>query len=378
MEADAWSMMGSALRKAFAARSTRDAWGATRGVRTIVQRFRRYARWPGRASAMAALLVLAGACQGVVVGSSAPNRELKQFIDAMADKHGFDPGALEGLFNQAQYQPRIIEAMTRSANRRTWDDYRVLFINADHVQRGVRFWNENAETLSKARESYRVPEELITAIIGIETHYGRNTGRFRVLDALTTLAFQYPPRAETFRAELEQYLLLTREEEIGPLDARGSYAGAMGIAQFMPGSYRYFAVDFDGDGRRDLFSNTADAIGSVANYLSRHGWRDGERVVVRARVAGEYYLPYANSGLELNYLIAQWKWLGVTPAEDLVGSEAAMLFSLTRPDGPEYWLGLNNFYVITRYNRSSYYAMAVHELGREIRALRDEKSELGP
>jgi len=304
--------------------------------------------------------------------SPVPDRELQVFIDSMAAKHGFDRASLESLFNQAKLQPRILDVMTRSAKRRTWDEYRVQFVNPDHVQRGVRFWNEHSETLAKARASYGVPEEVITAIIGIETHYGRNTGRFRVLDALTTLAFQYPPRADTFRAELEQYLLLTREESIGPLEARGSYAGAMGIAQFMPGSYRYFAVDFDGDGHRDLFGNTADAIGSVANYLRRHGWRAGERTVVRARVAGEHYLPYADSGLQLNYLVAQWKWLGVTPAEDLIGSEAAILFSLTRPDGPEYWLGLNNFYVITRYNRSAYYAMAVHELGREIRSLREQ------
>jgi membrane-bound lytic murein transglycosylase B len=305
--------------------------------------------------------------------SPEPNREVQLFIESMAEKHGFDAATLEGLFNQARFEPRILDTMTKSAGRKTWDDYRVLFVNGDHIQRGVRFWDENADALAKARGSYGVPEELITAIIGIETHYGRNTGRFRVLDALTTLAFQYPPRAETFLAELEQYLLLTREEQISPLEARGSYAGAMGIAQFMPGSYRYFAVDFDGDGRRDLFDNTADAIGSVANYLSRHGWRAGERTVVRAQVAGEHYLPYANSGLDLDHLVAQWKWLGVTPTEELLGNEAAMLFSLTRPAGPEYWLGLNNFYVITRYNRSSYYAMAVHELGLEIRSLREQE-----
>lgn len=347
--------------------SERNVCGFTRGARKLVQ-------WSRGAAAVAAFFVVA-ASEGKAAESSSPvpNRELQLFIDSMAEKHGFDAASLEGLFNQAKFQPRIIDAMTKSAKRKGWDDYRLLFVNADHVQRGVRFWNENAEMLMKARESYGVPEELVTAIIGIETHYGRNIGRFRVLDALTTLAFQYPPRADTFRAELEQFLLLTREEEIGPLDARGSYAGAMGIAQFMPGSYRYFAVDFDGDGRRDLFRNTADAIGSVANYLNRHGWRAGERTVIRARVAGEHYLPYANSGLELNYLVAQWKWLGVTPTEDLLGSEAAILFSLTRPDGPEYWLGLNNFYVITRYNRSAYYAMAVHELGREIRSLREQQ-----
>jgi membrane-bound lytic murein transglycosylase B len=338
--------------------------------RTLLSHGRQKPAWSSLIAAF--LLVAAVEARAAERSSSVPSREVQLFIESMAAKHGFDAASLEGLFDQARFQPQILDTMTKSAGRRTWDDYRVLFVNGDHVQRGVRFWDENAEALAKARDTYGVPEELITAIIGIETHYGRNTGRFRVLDALTTLAFQYPPRAETFLNELEQYLLLTREEQISPLDARGSYAGAMGIAQFMPGSYRYFAVDFDGDGRRDLFATTADAIGSVGNYLSRHGWRAGERTVVRAQVAGEHFLPYANQGLELNHLVAQWKWLGVTPAEDVLGSEAAMLFSLTRPEGPEYWLGLNNFYVITRYNRSSYYAMAVHELGREIRSRREQ------
>ena len=323
-----------------------------------------------RCAAVTVALCLIGATK---ISSPLPEREVQLFIQSMAEKHGFDPASLEGLFSRARVQPLILDTMSKSAKRKSWDEYRPLFVNADHIQRGVRFWDENADMLTKARESYGVPEEIITAIIGIETHYGRNTGRFRVLDALTTLAFQYPPRADTFLGELEQYLLLTREEQINPLDPRGSYAGAMGIAQFMPGSYRYFAVDFDGDGRRDLFDNNADAIGSVANYLNRHGWRSDQRTVVRARVAGEHYLPYANSGLELNYLVAQWKWLGVTPTEELLGNEAAILFSLTRANGPEYWLGLNNFYVITRYNRSSYYAMAVHELGHEIRLRQEQR-----
>ena len=307
--------------------------------------------------------------------SYAGNPELKLFIDAMALKHGFDAAALESLFARATHQPRIIKAMSKATKRKPWDDYRPMFVNPARVQGGVRFWNEHAEALAKARREFGVPEELIIAIIGIETHYGKNTGSFRVLDALTTLAFDYPPRADFFGSELEQYLLLTREEDVvGALNARGSYAGAMGIAQFMPGSYRYFAVDFDGDGRRDLFDNVDDAIGSVANYLKWHGWLPGEAVAVRAQVSGEHYEAYVDSGLRLDHVVAQWKWLGVVPIEDIPSSERAMLFSLRTRAGPQYWLGLNNFYVITRYNRSAYYAMAVNDLGREIRVNRERQA----
>jgi len=303
------------------------------------------------------------------------NPDLKLFIDSMAQKHGFDPAVLESLFARATHQPRIIRAMSKATKRKPWDDYRPMFVNPARVEGGVRFWNEHSEALAKARREFGVPEELIISILGIETHYGKNTGSFRVLDALTTLAFDYPPRADFFSSELEQYLLLTREEEVvGALNARGSYAGAMGIAQFMPGSYRYFAVDFDGDGRRDLFQNVDDAIGSVANYLKRHGWLAGEPVVVRAQVSGEHYEAYVNSSLQLDHVVAQWKWLGVTPTEDVPNSERAMLFSLRTRAGPQYWLGLNNFYVITRYNRSSYYAMAVHDLAGEIRMNRDRQA----
>ena len=360
-------MRSSKQERALSRKDRGRAWGFALGV------------WISAFALLAAVATALARAPETPPESYADKPELRLFIDSMAEKHGFDPASLEGLFSRARFQPGIIRAMTQSARGKTWDDYRPLFVNPDRVQRGVRFWNDHAAALAKAREVFGVPEEVITAIIGIETHYGKNTGSFRVLDALTTLAFEYPPRAETFRAELEQYLLLTREgEHVGLLNAKGSYAGAMGIAQFMPGSYRYYAVDFDGDGRRDLIGNTTDAIGSVANYLSRHGWRHGERTVVRARVTGEHYLPYANSGLELNYIVAQWKWLGVAPLDELGGGEEAILFSLRTQNGPEYWLGLNNFYVITRYNRSSYYAMAVHELGREIRSLREQPGDAAP
>ena len=328
-------------------------------------------------SAVAVLLVLGLA---FTVSARTPkktyvgNPELKLFIDSMAEKHGFDAAALESLFAGATYQPRIIRAMSKATKRKPWDDYRSMFVNPARVQGGVRFWNEHSEALVKARREFGVPEELIISIIGIETHYGKNTGSFRVLDALTTLAFDYPPRADFFSSELEQYLLLTREEEAIAFSARGSYAGAMGIAQFMPGSYRYFAVDFDGDGRRDLLGNVEDAIGSVANYLKRHGWLPGAQVVVRAQVSGEHYEAYVNSGLRLDHVIAQWRWLGVAPIEDIPNSERAMLFSLKTRAGQQYWLGLNNFYVITRYNRSSYYAMAVHDLAAEIRMKREQQA----
>jgi len=300
--------------------------------------------------------------------SLAGRPDLEQFIREMVDKHHFDSASLHDTFSQVHLKPGIIKAMLRPAETKPWNVYRAMFVNPVRIAGGTKFWNDNAGTLELANKIYGVPESLIIAIIGVETQYGRNMGSYRVLDALSTLAFEYPRRAEFFRGELENFLLMTREENADPFNFKGSYAGAMGIGQFMPGSYRRFAVDFDGDGQRDICRNVTDALGSVANYFVAHGWEPGQPVAVRAQVSGEKYLELVNLGFNLTHSVDELAAYGVTPTEPIAGNQRVMLIRLDTGGEPEYWLGLNNFQVITQYNRSKYYAMAVYQLSREIQA----------
>lgn len=290
----------------------------------------------------------------------------------MAAKHHFDPEALRRLFEQAKPQPGVIRALTTPASARPWEEYRSIFITPERIAAGIHFWDANSAALDEASARYGVPAEIIVGIIGVETFYGRRTGSYRVIDSLTTLAFDSPQREAFFRHELEQYLLLTRDMGIDPLALKGSYAGAIGIPQFMPSSYRRYAVDFDGSGRPDLVNDVADAIGSIANYFKKYGWAPGEAVVVPARVTGEGYREWLHRGLEPKATVAQLEHDGVTPLDSVGGGSRASLIALETPGGERYWLGLNNFYVITRYNRSVYYAMAVYQLGEEVRALRQD------
>lgn len=296
--------------------------------------------------------------------------DVQNFIREMAARHGFNPTQLQVLFDRVQPQPSIIAAMTRPAEAKPWYEYRAIFINPQRIQGGVEFWRTHAAPLARAEQVYGVPPEIVVAIIGVETQYGGNMGRHRVLEALATLAFDYPRRADFFRKELEAFLLLTRAEGVDPLALRGSYAGAMGWGQFMPTSYQDYAVDFDGDGRRDLWRNPRDAIGSVANYFRQHGWRPGEPVIVPARVSGSTYPDLITRRLTTppRDSIASLQAQGVAPLTPVDGARAALLLELQGRDGPEYWLAFHNFYVITRYNRSQLYAMAVYQLSREIRA----------
>jgi membrane-bound lytic murein transglycosylase B len=253
----------------------------------------------------------------------------------------------------------------------SWSRYRANFVNPWRIDRGVSFWNENEAALTRARQVYGVPEEVIVAIIGVETRYGTYPLSHPVLDTLATLAFDYPRRAEFFRGELEQYLLLMREEGKDPLAIRGSFAGAMGIPQFMPSSYRTYAVDFNGDGLRDLWSNSSDAIGSVANYLKAHGWEAGLPVVVRASLQQDAAASdLLGGGLKPQHSMAQLRAQGVVAAEPLAPETQVALLAVEIDDDQEYWLGLNNFYVITRYNRNLFYALSVYQLSREIRLAR--------
>lgn len=292
------------------------------------------------------------------------------FVRELANTLALDVQELDRLFRQVHLKPQIVRAISLPAEARPWDQYRPLFLNETRIQGGVAFWETHAETLARARQTYGVPESVIVAILGVETQYGRNTGGWRVLDALTTLAVAYPPRADYFRRELGEFLLLAREQGFDALAVKGSYAGAMGLGQFMPSSCRQYGVDFDGDGQADLWRNPVDAIGSVARYLQAFGWQPGGPVAVPVAVAGEETRELANTGWSARRSVAEWRRRGVTPGEAVPEEAEAMLVRLDTTAGPEFWLAFQNYYVITRYNRSFQYALAVHQLATAIAAAR--------
>lgn len=294
--------------------------------------------------------------------------EIESFIDEMAVKHAFDRRSLRRLFRKAQPRPGVIRAISTPGTARPWHEFRALYLDEKRIAAGIEFWRRNAAILARTRREYGVPEEIVVATIGVETFYGRNIGRFRVLEALSMLAFDYPPRAALFRAELEEFLLLTRETGFDALEARGSYAGAMGIPQFLPSSYRKYAIDFDGDGHPDLWRSPADAIGSVANYYRMFGWQTGAPIVVEAQAAGDDVESVLADGIKPHARIAELKQRGILPLAPVDEEAMATLVRVEADSGPQYWLGLQNFYVITRYNRSVNYALVVYELARELRS----------
>lgn len=314
--------------------------------------------------------IAASLLYGSVHADYSQREDVRAYVAELVAEHGFAAEELQALFGEAERKQSILDAIARPAERTLkWHEYRDIFIEEPRIAQGLEFWNEHQAVLEEAEARFGVAPEYVVAILGVETRYGRITGGFRVLDALTTLAFDYPPRADFFRRELTQFLLLAREEGHDPLTLTGSYAGAMGYGQFIPSSYRSYAVDFDGDGVRDIWGNPTDAVGSIANYFRRHGWRPGEDVVLRVQVEGDAASDVANESLDLNHTVADLERLGVEVAG--VPKEApAALFRMEGPDGEEYWLGLNNFHVITRYNRSRLYALAVHELGQTIKTRR--------
>ena len=292
----------------------------------------------------------------------------QMFIDRMVNEHGFDRAELVSVLDQAERRDDILELMRKPAEKRLrWFEYRKIFLTQSRIDGGVTFWEENADLLQQAAGEFGVDAQIIVAIIGVETRYGSNTGRHRVLDALATLAFDYPPRSQFFTSELEQYLILAREEDIDVLTTTGSYAGAMGYGQFIPSSYRHYAVDFDHDGKRDLWTNKADIIGSVANYFQEHGWTAGMPVATRADVVGDDYQTVLDIGYKPNTVLDAMRHDGITPRTPLPDELLAALIAFEQENGPEYWLGFNNFYAITRYNHSPLYAMAVYQLSEEIR-----------
>jgi len=310
---------------------------------------------------------------GTVAAQSAPRAlspETEAFIEDMVTRHQFDRDALRASFAQVRVQQQVLGAMHSQSRPRPWFEYRPAFVNRPRIAGGVRFWRENADVLERAQAQYGVPPELVVATIAAETLFGKIMGSHPVLDSLATLAFEFPRRAEYFRGELEQFLLLARELSIDPAQPRGSFAGAMGIPQFMPTSYRKYAVDFDGDGRIDLFRSAPDAIGSVANYYRVFGWVTGGPVAIRVSAPADLAEAQAKLGIKPHTTVGALAALGFVPASGVDPELPAMVFPLIMKEGTEYWLGFDNFFVITRYNRAIHYAMAVFELAQEIRASR--------
>tara|TARA_R110002073_G_scaffold78549_1_gene189377 strand:+ start:262 stop:1239 length:978 start_codon:yes stop_codon:yes gene_type:complete len=295
------------------------------------------------------------------------NALTQDFIRDMAREEGFDANELRELFAQVEKKDSIINAMNRPAEKvLTWGQYRKIFLRKARIESGGDFWRRNQQVLAEAESEYGVPAHVIVAIIGVETLYGGNTGSYRVIDALSTLAFDYPARAPFFRSELKEFLILSREQKQSPLILKGSYAGAMGLGQFMPSSYRAYAADYDNDGFIDIWSNEADAIWSVANYLSRHGWKAGQTIAHPALIADSPDEQVINQGLKPEHSLQQLQQAGLHPEIQLSPELMATAMKLVGDDGDEYWIGMHNFYVITRYNHSRLYAMAVFQLAEEI------------
>lgn len=289
------------------------------------------------------------------------------FVAEAAQISGMTPAEIRAWLAQARYQQSIINAITRPAEGKPWKDYRPIFLTETRIQQGRTFYLEHRSELDKVAAETGVPAEIIVAIIGVETNYGRITGSYRVLDALYTLGFFYPRREEFFRSELRHLFALTREERLDLATLKGSYAGAMGWGQFMPSSYRNFARDGDGDGRRDLLGSTRDAFASIANYFIGHGWQTGQPAFVPA-VADAGAAPFVPENFEAKYSLAELAARGYRPRDAGAPDLPATLLTLDGANGPEHWIGYQNFYVITRYNRSPMYAMAVHQLASEIAA----------
>lgn len=304
-------------------------------------------------------------------GDFANNPNAQQFIDRMVNKHGFDRQQLQEILSQAKRLDSVLRLMDNQAPTTSvkppsgpngaWLRYRKKFITPDSVQNGVVFWNQYEDALNRAWQVYGVPPEIIVGIIGVETRWGRVMGKTRILDALATLSFNYPRRAEYFSGELETFLLMARDEQDDPLNLKGSFAGAMGYGQFMPSSYKQYAVDFSGDGHINLW-DPVDAIGSVANYFKAHGWVKGDQVAVMANGQA----PGLPNGFKTRYSISQLAAAGLTPQQPLGNHQQASLLRLDVGTGYQYWYGLPNFYTITRYNHSTHYAMAVWQLGQAV------------
>lgn len=300
-------------------------------------------------------------------GTVAQDPKIKALIKELVTDHDYEQETLDHIFSKVELQPRVIELITRPAESLPWQRYRKIFISEYRMDKGVEFWKENKSILRRAEKKYGVPASVIVAIIGVETSYGSNLGGFAVIEALSTLALQYPRRSEFFTAELKKFLLLVRDENLDPFKIKGSYAGAIGIPQFMPSSYGAYAVDFSADGKRDLVLDVQDAIGSVANYLYRHKWAKGGPIVDNVNYSGAPLTQFQTRNYKPVAALADIRKTGASVDGGHAGNTKASLINLAADsEDPEYRAAFRNFYVITKYNRSLWYAMAVYELSEGI------------
>ncbi len=273
----------------------------------------------------------------------------------------------------AQYQQTVIDAITRPWEAKPWHLYRELFLTEERLAAGLTFWQQHQQTIERASKIYQVPAQIIVAIIGVETYYGRHKGTYPVIDALYTLGFHYPKRAQFFSKEFAYFIRLAEQQGWQLEQIKGSYAGAMGFGQFIPSSYLHYGVDFDDDGKVDMLNNPVDAIGSVANYFHQHRWRMGEPVVHRANAQAEQAKPWLRSELKLQDSWQQLADAGISTTDQLSPNTLVKLLALEEAEGQSYWLAEHNFYVITRYNRSPLYAMAVYQFSEQLRQAKVER-----
>ncbi|MCJ8297831.1 MAG: lytic murein transglycosylase B [Pseudomonadales bacterium] len=314
------------------------------------------------------LLLLVVYSQGIYAADYLQHPLAQKWLQQMLAE-GFTKEYLSKVLSTAKRKDSILKALARPAEaRKSWQEYRSGFIRTKGIQNGNKFWQKHARALARAEREFGVPAQLIVSIIGVETRYGKVTGSYRVVDALATIGFDNQRRGEYFRNQLKEFLILCREEKLAFDEIKGSYAGAMGIGQFLPSSFRKYAIDFDGDGKKDIWKNPVDAIGSVANYFAEHGWLTDQPVVISAKVSRKIDKEWYNNGLDLKVTLQQWRKRSIGGAERLNQRQKATLMKLIYDKKDQYWFGLQNFYVITRYNRSRFYAMAVFQLSELIKA----------
>jgi membrane-bound lytic murein transglycosylase B len=312
--------------------------------------------------------LILGLCLICFTVKASPEELQQRFIKMMVEKHQFEQTMIEATLAKASKNEDILQSIAKPWEAKPWFQYRPIFLTEKRLTKGLAFWQTHQKALARAEEETGVPAEIIVAIIGVETFYGTYQGKYSVLDALVTLGFHYPPRATFFRSELAQLFLLAKEESFDITKLQGSYAGAMGWGQFISSSYRYYAVDFDGDGVRDLLNNPVDAIGSVANYFKKHHWKANDSIAFKASVSGNQYSALLSKSLKYSHQWSQLQDAGVSvAAADLSKDIKVKLFEFEQADNKEYWVGLPNFYVITRYNHSPLYAMAVFQFSQQLK-----------